>query len=180
VAPRCAHFTTETLPNVQCEVYNYDHQFEKAIAICQKAIAENPTFGAGHYRLAWFYWGEHKYPQAIQEFQLAGQQMNDKNLAAFASALDEGFHSAGWPSALRSAIKVSIAQRDAKNNYLVDFWIAQLYAELGDKDHAFEWLNTAYQEHNLWIPTLRTDFTLIPLHSDPRYADLLRKIGFPQ
>jgi len=106
--------------------------------------------------------------------------MNDKNLSAFAAALDEGFRSGGWPAALRGAIKVSIAQRDAKTNYLVAFWIAQLYAELGDKDHAFEWLNTAYQEHNLWIPTLRTDFTLAPLHSDPRYTDLVRKLGFPQ
>ncbi len=165
---------------VQCEVYNYDHQFEKAIAICRKAIADNPSFGAAHYRLAWSYWGERKYSPAIQEFQLAGQQMNDKNLADFAAALDQGFHSGGWPSALRSAIKVSVAQRDAKTNYLGAFWIAQLYAELGDKDHAFEWLNTAYQEHNLWIPTLRTDFTLVPLHSDPRYTDFVRKVGFPQ
>ena len=165
---------------VQCEVFNYDHQFEKAIGICQKAIADNPSFGADHYRLAWSYWGERKYSQATQEFQIAGQQMNDKSLAAFAAALDEGFRSGGWPAALRSAIKVSIAQRDAKTNYLGAFWIAQLYAELGDKDHAFEWLNTASQEHNLWIPTLRTDFTLAPLHSDPRYTDLVRKLGFPQ
>lgn len=106
--------------------------------------------------------------------------MNDTNFGAFASALDEGFRSGGWPSALRSAIKVCIAQRDAKTNYLVAFWIAQLYAELGDRDHAFEWLNAAYQEHNLWILPLRTDFILAPLHSDPRYTDLVRTIGFPQ
>jgi hypothetical protein len=86
--------------------------------------------------------------------------MNDKNLSDFAAALDQGFRSGGWPGALHSAIKVSVAQRDAKTNYLAAFWIAQLYAELGEKDHAFEWLNTAYQRHNLWIATLRTDFTL--------------------
>lgn len=51
---------------------------------------------------------------------------------------------------------------------------------LGDKDHAFEWLNSAYQEHNLWIPTLRTDFTLDSLQSDPRYTDLVHKLAFPQ
>jgi hypothetical protein len=82
--------------------------------------------------------------------------------------------------AARNAIQVSIAQRDAKANYLAAYLIAQLYAELGDKDHAFEWLNSAYQEHNLWIPTLRTDFTLDSLQSDPRYTDLVHKLAFPQ
>jgi hypothetical protein len=57
--------------------------------------------------------------------------------------------------------------------------IAQLYAELDDKDRTFEWLNTAYQENNLWLPTLRTDFTLSHLHSDSRFKDLVDKIGFP-
>jgi serine/threonine protein kinase/tetratricopeptide (TPR) repeat protein len=163
---------------VQCEVYNYDHQFDKALETCQKVIADNPTFGAAHYRLAWAYWGQHKYPQAIREFQTAAQQMNDSNLSAFAAALDQGYRTGGWPAALQSAIKPCIAQREAKTNYLAAFWIAQLYAELGDKDHTFEWLNTAYQEHNLWIPTLRTDFTLSHLHSDPRFKDLVKKIGF--
>ncbi len=165
---------------VQCEAYNYDHQFDQAIAACQKAIAESPTFGASYYRLALSYWGVHKYSEAIQSFQSAAQLMNDKNLAGFAAALDTGFRSGGWPNAVRKAITVSKMQRDTKSNDLVAYLIAQLYAELGDKDQAVEWLTIACQEHNLWIPTLRTDFILDPLHADPRYQDLVRKVGFPQ
>jgi hypothetical protein len=101
-------------------------------------------------------------------------------MAGFASALDEGFRAGGWPAAVRNAIQALLAQRDAKANYVAAFRIAQLYAELGDRDHAFEWLNIARQEHNLWIPTLRTDFTFNSLHSDPRYTALVQKIGFPQ
>ena len=52
--------------------------------------------------------------------------------------------------------------------------------DLGDKDHAFEWLNTAYQEHDVWLIALRTDPRFDSLRSDPRYAELVRKIGFPQ
>jgi hypothetical protein len=48
--------------------------------------------------------------------------------------------------AARNAIQVSIAQRYAKANYLAPYLIAQLYAELGDKDHAVERLNTAYPQ----------------------------------
>ena len=165
---------------VQCEVQTYDHKFDKAIAVCEKTIADNPSFGAAHYRLAWAYWAEHKYSQAISEFQTSARLSDDKNIAGFASALDEGFGAGGWPAAVGNAIKAVLAQRDAKANYVAAFWIAQLYAELGDRDHAFEWLNIARQEHNLWIPTLRTDFTFNSLHSDPRYTALVQKIGFPQ
>jgi hypothetical protein len=41
-------------------------------------------------------------------------------------------------------------------------------------------LNTAYQEHDTWLEGLRTDFLFDSLRSDPRFAELVRKIGFPQ
>jgi serine/threonine-protein kinase len=165
---------------VQGEVYSYDHQFDKAIAAYQKVILNNPTFGAAHYRLAWAYWGERKYPLVVQEFKAAADQMGDKNLAEFVAALDAGFTAGGWPAADRRAIAAFSAQHDARTNALASYWIAELYADLGDKDHAFEWLNIAYQERNIWLPSLRSDLTFDPLHSDPRYTELVRKIGFPR
>jgi len=51
------------------------------------------------------------------------------------------------------------------------------YTDIGDKEHAFEWLNTAYQEHCLWLIFLRSDPVLAPLRSDPRYAQLVKKVG---
>jgi len=123
--------------------------------------------------------GARKYPQSIQEYATAAQLGGDKNLAEFAAALDTGFRSGGWPSAARKAIEVLLAQRQAKINYRAAYQIAELYADLGDKDHAFEWLNTAYQEHVL-VDGLRTDFPFDSLHSDPRYAELVRKIGLAQ
>jgi len=47
-------------------------------------------------------------------------------------------------------------------------------------DQAFKWLNTAYQERDLGLPSLKTDFLLDPLRSDPRLAELVRKVGLPQ
>jgi len=58
--------------------------------------------------------------------------------------------------------------------------IAALYAELGDKDQAFQWLNTAYQERNGELLRMKTDFALDAIRSDPRFAELLRKVGLPQ
>ena len=64
--------------------------------------------------------------------------------------------------------------------YVSPYSIACSYADLGDKDHAFEWLNTAYQEHDIYLMNLRNDYQMDLLRSDPRYGELLRKMGFPQ
>jgi tetratricopeptide (TPR) repeat protein len=164
----------------QAGAYASARQFDKAIETCTALIADNPAFGRAHGFLAFLYWGEHKYPEAIQEWKTGSQLEGDKNSTEVAAALDEGFRSGGWPSALHKAIEVSLAQRKAKSGFVSPYSIARLYADLGDKEHAFEWLNTAYQEHDTGLINLRTDFTLDSLRSDPRYAELVRKIGFPQ
>jgi eukaryotic-like serine/threonine-protein kinase len=162
----------------RAEAYYADRQFDKAIESDNKIIADIPNFPAAHGGLAYSSWGERKYPQAIAQYKLAGQA--DKNLAELGAAMDEGFHSGGWPGALRKAIEVSLAQRKSTSEYASPYAIAQFYADLGDKDHAFEWLNTAYREHDEALVSLRTDFTMDSLRTDPRYAELVHKIGLPQ
>jgi tetratricopeptide (TPR) repeat protein len=161
------------------EVYRRSRQLDKAVEICKKLIAENPTFGRAHNGLADVYWDQHKYAEAIRERMTGAQLESDKNNAELAAALDAGFRSGGLPTALRKGIDVALAQRKAKNGFVSPWPIVELYAELGDKDHAFEWLNTAYQEHDFLLYGLRTDPRLDSLRSDPRYAELVRKIGFP-
>jgi hypothetical protein len=58
--------------------------------------------------------------------------------------------------------------------------IAELYADSGDKDRAFHWLDTGYRERDYWMITLNSDFVFDPLRSDPRFAELVRKVGLPQ
>ncbi len=163
----------------QMEAYGSARQFDKAIEIGTKLITDNPAFAAGHSFLANMYWADHKYPQAVQETNAAAQLLGDKNYAEYAAALDAGFRSGGWPGARRKAVEVLLAQRKAKTDYVSPYSIAELYADSGDKDHAFEWLNVAYQERDGLI-ALRTDFTFDSLRSDPRYAELVRKVGLPQ
>src|ERR1017187_8032619 len=64
--------------------------------------------------------------------------------------------------------------------YSSAYAIARLYADLGNKDQAFRWLNTAYQERDALLEGLKTDSLLDPLRSDPRFAELARKVGLPQ
>ncbi|MGB7586847.1 MAG: protein kinase, partial [Terriglobales bacterium] len=162
------------------ETYFYNRQFDKAIEVEKQVIADNPNFPAAYGGLGFSYWGEHKYPQAIEAYKMSAQMADDKNFTELAAAMEEGFRSGEWPGALHRAIEVSLAQRKAGTEYVSPYGIAQYYADLGDKDHAFEWLNTAYQEHDPFVFTIRTDFTMDSLRSDPRFPVMVRKIGLGQ
>jgi eukaryotic-like serine/threonine-protein kinase len=161
------------------QAYTYAHQFDKAIEIYKRVIADNPDFGRAHGEMAFAYWGEHKYPEAIREWNTASKLEDDKYYMEWAATIDAGFRAGGWPAAERKGLEVLLAQRKGTGTYISPYLIAAAYADLGDKDHAFEWLNTAYKERDTSTIQLRTDFAMDSLRSDPRYAELVRKIGFP-
>ena len=150
----------------------------RPLLVCKKVANENPTFAEAHDCLAQAYWGKRMYPQVIEEWKVYGQLSGDRNESDFASAIEQGFRSAGWKGALTKGIEIRQAQR--KTGYSSAYEIAHLYADLGDKDQAFRWLNTAYQERDPGMEGLKTDFLLDPLRSDPRFAELVRKVGLPQ
>ncbi len=153
-------------------------QYPEAIAICSKLANENPTFAIAHDCLAYAYWGKRMYPQVIEEWKAYGQLSGHPDDSEFAAALEGGYLSAGWKGALTKAIEFRETQR--KNRYHSALIIARFYADLGDKEQAFHWLNIAYQEHDWLLIGLNTYFQLDPLRSDPRFAELVRKVGLPQ
>ena len=153
-------------------------RFDEAIVVCKKVANENPTFATAHSCLVYAYWGKRMYPQVIEEQKLYGQLSGDRQDFEYASAMEEGFRSGGWQGALTKGVEALLAQR--KTGYSSPYYIATLYAELGDKEQAFQWLNTAFQEHDEGLMRLKTDFLLDPLRSDPRFSELVRKVGLPQ
>ncbi len=153
-------------------------QYDEAIAVCKKVANENPAFALAHNCLAYGYWGKRMYPQVIEEWKAVGQLSGDRNESDFASALEQGFGSAGWKGALTKGVEARQAQR--RTGYSSAYAIARLYADLGNKDQAFRWLNTAYQERDALLEGLKTDSLLDPIRSDPRFAELVRKVGLPQ
>ena len=154
-------------------------RYDEAIVVCKKLANENPTFAFVHKDcLARAYWGKRMYPQVIDEWKAYGELSGERNESEFVSAMEKGFRSAGWKGALTKGIETLQAQRNT--GYSSAYVIATLYAELGNKDQAFRWLNTAYQERDRWLLGLKTDFLLDPIRSDPRFAELVRKVGLPQ
>jgi TolB-like protein/predicted Ser/Thr protein kinase len=159
-------------------VHVYARQYDEAIVACKKVANENPTFAAAHACLRDAYWGKGMYPQVIEESKVYAQLSGDGNESGFTSALEQGFRSAGWKGALRKGIEARKGQR--KTGYSSAYQIASMYAELGEGDEAFRWFDTAYQERDFFMLGLKTDFSLDPVRSDPRFAEWVRKVGLPQ
>jgi len=160
------------------EIHVWARRYDEAIAGCKKLADENPTYAVVHRCLYRAYWGKRMYLQAIDEWKVYGELARDGSTSEFASAMEQGFRTGGWQGALSKGIQTRKAQR--RTGYQSAYQIAQLYAELGDKEQAFHWLDTAYAERDFWLTGLNTDFALDPIRSDPRFAELVRKVGLPQ
>jgi hypothetical protein len=66
------------------------------------------------------------------------------------------------------------------HSYVDVYFIAMTYAGVGDKDQVFRWLEKGYEERSNQMVWLAVDPWWYQPHSDPRYRDLLRRIGLPQ
>jgi hypothetical protein len=140
-----------------------------------EAANDSPTFTNAHQCLAQAYWGKRSYPKVIEEWRVLSQLSGDQNESEFAATLEKGFRPAKWKGALAKGIEARRAQLNKV--YSSAFEIVRLYAELGDADQAFQWLNIAHQERDRSLLFLKTEPKLDPLRSDPRFAELVRKVA---
>jgi len=156
-------------------VYLLVRRYDEAIEQIRKTLALYPESSIDHYNLGVCY--EHKgmFSEAVEEFLKSdeGEGASKDDLAtrrrAFLRSGIQGF----WREELKSSIS------DSKHGYVAPGLLAGLYALLGEKDPAFENLEQAYKERDN-IGLIRVEPELDNLHSDPRFADLLRRMGLPQ
>jgi len=173
-----AHQLDPLSPMIAREVgyaYYLARRYNESIAVCQKLAADEPAFAPAHDCLIYDYWAKSMYPQAIEQMKLYGELSGNPDAAGFASAMESGFRMAGWQGALKKGLEFGLAQR--KKEYHSAYGIACLYAGMGDKDQTFRWLDIAYQGRESSLKGLKTEFMLDPVRSDPRFAELLRKVG---
>jgi serine/threonine protein kinase/Flp pilus assembly protein TadD len=161
-------------------VYLFTQRHDESIAQFQKALELNPNLPAVRASLASAYAMKRMYPQALAEYDKIADQ--DK---AVASENQFVAGQLGWAYAVSGsradALKIAQHFKNLSSHTYVDFyWLAVIYAGLGDKDEAFRLLENDYQEHAAAILYLAVDPFWYGLRSDPRYADLLRRIGLPR
>lgn len=159
--------------------YYYAGKYDAAIAQYRKTIEINPDYAEAHDLLADAYAKKGMYKEAISEektfLKLAGDEEG-------AGLLDQDYIAHGYQEAKRLQFQRALDyyNEQAKEKYITPMTFATLYTNLNQKDEAFAWLQKAYEIRSPWLTYISTDPQFDNLHSDPRFADLLRRIGVPK
>ena len=153
----------------------YARRYDQATEQYRKTLEMDPNFAWAHYLLGVAYEQKGRYEESVAELQKAvgPSEVNTIRVAA----LGRAYALAGRRSEafnILAHLKLSSKQR-----YVEPTGVALLYASLGDKDQAFAWLEKAYHERSLMVFVLKADARFDSLRSDPRFQDLLRRVGLP-
>ena len=171
--------STQTLGGLG-HVYLLMHRYDESIPHFQKALDLYPNAAFVRAQLAWSYAMKRMYPQALAEYDKIAE--SDKAVAPENQLVADGL---GWVYAVAGrradALKIAKEVEELSSHGYVDFYqLATIYAGLSEKDEVFRLLEKGYKERSAGMPYLMVDPFWDELHSDPRYADLLRRIGLPQ
>jgi len=149
-------------------------RYDEAISQARKVLTQNPNSDEAHLWLGLALEQKHAFADGIEELKKASELSNNRMWIGFvAQAQALAGDRTGALRILRDL------QRLSRGTYVSPWWFAVIYAGLGDQDRAFVWLEKAYQEreHDLAFSNAWPIFD--NLHSDPRYQDLIRRVGLP-
>ena len=152
--------------------FYYTRQYNAAVEQLKKTLDITPDFWFAHAYLGRTYGKLGRLPEAIAELQKAKELLG--GLADTWSGLGVAYSTQGEKAEAREILERLKGQTDP---YVPPYSVAVLYANLGENDHAFEYLHKAYEQGSFYMSVVKIDPELDPLRSDPRFAELLRKIG---
>jgi len=95
-----------------------------------------------------------------------------------AEALAAGYRKGKLKGACTAIIE--LRKNKSRTEYISPYEIATSYALMGDRDQAFDWLEKAFKERSTGLEYIKSEDFFDGLRSDPRYSDLLRRMGLPQ
>jgi eukaryotic-like serine/threonine-protein kinase len=153
-------------------------QYDLAVEQYRKLFEIDPNYAAGHINLAFAYRFMGKYDLWLEEWKKGATLAQDPEEIAIADQVAKVYAQSGFRAAL--VRNVELRKQLATRRYEDPGGIGYLYAALGDKDQAFAWLEKAYADKSGALWGIKTDHAMDALRSDPRYIDLLRRMGLPQ
>jgi len=149
----------------------YARKYDECIAQSKKVVEMNPEFFGSHFLLAVAYEMKGDYAASVAERVKMNEIGGTKQRA---EAFQKSFDAGGWEGFLREATADNAP-------FNVPPYIAVTFnAALGEKDKAFAILDKLYKERSPELRQIKVDPRLDNLRSDPRFQDLLRRVGLPQ
>ena len=146
---------------------------DTAIEYFQKALEMERTFPLAHFYLGKCYVEKGQFQDAIREHTAAIDDTGDS--AIFMAALGYAYAASGKTTEARGVLKRM--KDSSKHKYVSPYSFATVYAGLGETDEAFRWLDQAYEDRDYQLPTLKDDIHFSRLRKDPRFVELLKRIG---
>jgi tetratricopeptide (TPR) repeat protein len=152
--------------------YFYARQYDQAIEQLQKTLEMDQGFYTAHYFSGMAYAMKGAFAEAIAEYRRAQQLSDDPFVLAY---LGHVFAASGK----RHEGLKTLAQMKAiaRQRYVPAYGFAIVYAAIGEKDQAFQWLERLYQDRAFDVDFLKVDPFFDNLRADPRFADLARRVG---
>src|SRR6267378_4478602 len=156
-------------------ILNDMHRYDEALTELNRLIAANPEFPGNYANRASVYWHLGNQDAAAADW---GMEMKKSGRPEWAEAFAAGYRKAKLKGACTALIEV--LKNESQTEYIAPYDMARYYGLLGDRDHTFEWLEKGYAERSGRMEYVKIEDALEPFRSDPRYVDLLRRLGMPQ
>jgi eukaryotic-like serine/threonine-protein kinase len=146
-------------------------QYDRAIEEARKALELDPGFYPAYGNIGMSYINKSMFKEGIAELEKAAALPDNNGPSRQGLAI-------AYAVAGRKAEAEKLLAEILKQKRISETGVAGIYANLGQKDKAFEWLEKAYADRTIGVgSTLKTDPTFDPVRPDPRFASLLRRMN---
>lgn len=149
-------------------LFYFERQYDQAVDQLRRTIELAPDYGEPYGLLGVVYYEKGMYQEAIDAFLHFSSPDH-------AAVLRQAFTNAGIEGFLRKDVELALQSPDASQT--TPIFLAVEYAYLGERDKAFAILERAYEQRHSWLGELRVEPAWDNLRADPRFADLVRRVG---
>jgi tetratricopeptide (TPR) repeat protein len=150
-------------------------RFDEAVSVVNHALETDPDHFLLHFRLGLIHIQQRKPEQAVEEMQkaVALSAQSTETLTGLAQA----YAATGAAKQMQAVVKELTGAGEKR--YVSPYNLARVYGCAADASRAFEWLEKAFREHNPDLIELGMEPCFDSIRSDPRFANLLERIGLP-
>ena len=150
---------------------------DEALTRLQETLEVDPNYYLAHLIASSAYIEKGMYSEAISEARRAREIAGDRGTRAEAN-LGYALAKSGKEAEARSVLEGLL--KSSAERYVSPYHIALVYNGLGERNEALAWLERAYAQRKLGMVFLKVEPKWNDLRDDPRFQDLLRRVGFPQ
>jgi TolB-like protein/Flp pilus assembly protein TadD len=156
-------------------VLYYGRRYDEAIEQCRKVVETEPGTASAHDCLGLCFLAKKMYESAIAECRKAADLSDDDPDRAV--GLARAYALSGRGAIARGELKEWRGR--GKETCVPPTFFAQVHVALGENAQGITWLEKAYAEHDSYLMRLKVDPAFDPLRADPRFQQILHRLGLP-